>query len=293
MKVGFIGLGRMGQAMAARLLAAGHDLTLYNRTPGKLQGLLQLGAHTAGSIAAAARFDGLVLTMLADDSALKAVTQGEGGLLATLPVGGIHVAMGTHDLELVRALAAAHADAGQILLSAPVLGRPDTVAAGNCGILAAGDAAALGRCKPLFEAIAARVLTVGSDPGSAAAMKLANNFLLACAIEAIGEAYSLVQKCGVERPAFHELITKGLFACPAYNIYSKIIADEAWDTVGFTATLALKDLGLAMAAGKASGVPLPSATICRDRLLSAIARGDGERDWSVMALEQARASGLG
>jgi 3-hydroxyisobutyrate dehydrogenase-like beta-hydroxyacid dehydrogenase len=283
----------MGQAMAIRLLAAGHDLTLYNRTAGKLGSLLQLGAHQADSIAAAARYDGLVLTMLADDTALRAVTHGDGGLLATLPVGGIHVAMGTHDLEFVRALSVAHREAGQFLVSAPVLGRPDTVAAGQCGILAAGDARALARCKPLFEAIAARVVAVGSDPGCAAAMKLANNFLLACAIEAIGEAFSLVQKCGVDRQAFHQLITEGLFACPAYKVYSKIIADEAWDTVGFTAKLALKDLGLALAAAYASGVPLPSASICRERLLGAIARGDGDRDWSVMALEQARASGLG
>lgn len=293
MKLGFLGLGRMGQAMVARLLAAGHDLTIYNRTPSKMQPMLQLGAHAADSIGAAARFDGLVLTMLADDSALQSVSYGDGGLLATLPVGGIHVPMGTHDLDFVRALAADHNLAGQVLVCAPVLGRPDTVAAGQCGILAAGDARALTRCRPLFEAIAARVVTVGSDPGSAAAMKLANNFLLACAIEALGEAFSLVRKCGVERQAFHELITQGLFACPAYKIYSKIIADEAWDKVGFTAKLALKDLELAMAAADSTGVPLPSVAICRDRLLSAIDRGDGERDWSVMALEQARASGLG
>jgi 3-hydroxyisobutyrate dehydrogenase-like beta-hydroxyacid dehydrogenase len=293
MKVAFIGLGRMGQAMANRLMHAGHELLLWNRTPEKMATLIHEGASAARSLGEAAGFSGLVLTMLADDSALNAIVHGSGGLLATLPAGGIHIAMGTHDLQFIRELAAAHRRAGQILICAPVLGRPDTVSSGGATLLAAGEAPAIERCLPLLEAIGQRVIRLGADPASAAALKLANNFLLACAIEALGEAFALVEKSGVDRQVFHDLITLGLFSSPAYKIYAKIIAERSWHASGFTATLALKDVGLALAAAHAYGVPLPSAEICRERLQSAIDHGDGQSDWSVMALEQARASGLG
>ena len=292
MKLGFIGLGRMGQAMAARLLAGGHTLLLYNRTAGKLGALLAQGAREAGSVAEVARDTGLVLSMLADDAALESMSAGPEGLIASLAPGGIHVAMGTHDVEHIRRLAAAHAEAGQFLLAAPVLGRPEAVTAGRLGVIVAGDPAAVARCLPVFETLGRRVFHAGTDPGSAAAMKLANNFLLACAIEALGEAFSLVQKSGVDRSIFHSMVTEGLFASPAYVTYAKIIAEQDWDQVGFTVPLALKDINLVLAAGNALRVPMPSASVCRDRLLGALAHGDQQRDWSAMALEQARASGL-
>jgi 3-hydroxyisobutyrate dehydrogenase-like beta-hydroxyacid dehydrogenase len=200
--------------------------------------------------------------------------------------------MGTHDVEHIRTLAAAHARAGQFLLAAPVLGRPEAVTAGRLGVIVGGDPGAIERCLPVLEALGRRLFRAGIDPASASAMKVANNFLLACAIEAMGEAFSLVQKSGVDRAVFHEMLTDGLFACPAYTTYAKIIAEQAWDTVGFTVVLALKDIDLALAAGTAAGVPMPSAGVCRERLLGAITHGDAQRDWSAMALEQARASGL-
>lgn len=292
MKLAFVGLGRMGQAMAARLLAAGHEVLLYNRTAGKLGALLAQGAREARSVAEAARYAGLVLSMLTDDAALESVCSGNEGLLASLPPGGIHVAMGTHDVGHIRRLAAAHAEAGQILLAAPVLGRPEAVAAGALSVIVGGDTAAVERCLPVLEALGRRVFRAGMDPGSAAAMKLANNFLLACAIEALGEAFSLVQKSGVDRAVFHEMVTEGLFKSPAYTTYATLIADQAWDHAGFTVALGLKDINLVLAAGTASGVPMPSASVCRDRLLGAMAHGDERRDWSAMALEQARSSGL-
>ena len=292
MKAGFIGLGRMGQAMAARLLAAGHELAVYNRTAAKRDALIAQGARPADSIAQAAQYSGVVLSMLADDAALMAVAHEAQGLIATLPAGGIHVVMGTHAVQTVQSLAQAHAAAGQVLLSAPVLGRPDAVTAGKLGVMVAGNADAIARCRPLLEALGQRLFEAGSNPGAAAAMKVANNMLLACAIAAMGEAFSLVQKCGVDVHKFRDVITDGLFASPAYTVYSRIIADKAWDQAGFTVALALKDIELALAAGHFAAVPLPSANVCRDRLLGAIAHGDERRDWSAMALQQARASGL-
>jgi 3-hydroxyisobutyrate dehydrogenase-like beta-hydroxyacid dehydrogenase len=291
-KLGFIGLGRMGSALARRLLDAGHSLALYNRTPDKIAPLVAAGAAPAETAAEAARHGGVVITMLSSDASLEEVVTGSGGLIETLPAGGVHVAMGTHGLVAIRALAKAHADAGQVLVCAPVLGRPEAVTAGRLVIIAAGPPDALTRCQPLFDAMGRRTFTAGGLVETAAAIKLANNFMLASAIEAMGEAFSLIEKTGAAPEVFHDIIADGLFACPAYTSYAKIIADKAYDQVGFTATLALKDVNLVLAAAETVAAPMPSASLVRDRLLGAIAHGDAERDWAVLALEQARASGL-
>ncbi len=292
MKVGFIGLGRMGQAMARRLLDAHHELAVYNRTPEKLKALTDAGAKPVGSMADAARFGDAVFTMLADDAALEDVAWRSGGLLQSLPKGGIHICAGTHGVEITRKLAEAHKAAGQIMIASPMLGRPEVVASGQAGIVVGGPAESLAHCRPLFDAMARRVFEAGAEPVAAAAIKIANNFVLGCAIEAMGEGFSLVRKYGVVPPVFLDVMTDGLFASPAYKIYGKIIAEEAYDTVGQMALLGLTDANLALAAGGAVGVPLPSGNVWRDRLVGAVAHGDGGRDWAVMAREQARASGL-
>jgi 3-hydroxyisobutyrate dehydrogenase-like beta-hydroxyacid dehydrogenase len=144
----------------------------------------------------------------------------------------------------------------------------------------------------LFEALSRRIFEAGADPAAAAAIKIANNFVLGCAIEAMGEGFSLVRKYDVAPQVFYDVMTDGLFASPAYKVYGKIMVDETYDRVGQMAVLGLKDANLALAAGEAVGVPLPSCNVWRDRLVGAIAHGDGNKDWAVMALEQARASGL-
>ncbi len=292
MKVGFIGLGGMGSGMAGRLLAAGHDLVVYNRTRIKARPLGEAGARIADTIADLARYVDVTITMLADDAALDAVVGVEGGLLQSLPAGAIHVAMGTHGVGIIRDVARRHAAAGQVLVAAPVLGRPDKAASGQLGIVAAGAPDAVERCRPLFAAIGQRFFSAGSEPVAAAAIKVTNNFVLGCAIEAMGEAFSLVRKYGVDPHIMQEVMTEGLFGAPAYRTYGRIIADGAYDPPGQKAVLGLKDANLALAAGEAVGVPLPSGNVWRDRLIGALAHGDGERDWAVMALEQARASGL-
>lgn len=293
MKVSFVGLGRMGQVMAPRLLDAGHELTVYNRSADKAAALVARGAKLATSIAEACHHGGPVLTMLGDDQALLALSQGAGGLIESLPVGGIHVAMGTHQIDTIRALAEAHEAAGRVLIAAPVLGRPAVVVAGNLGIIAAGPAAAIATVQPLFDAIGRRTFQAGSSQGAASLLKLCNNMVLACAIEAMGEAFSLVEKAGSDKSVFRDVMVDGLFNCLAYQGYSRAIVDRSWDEVNLTAALALKDLRLVMAVAESLHVPLPSANVCRDRLLGAAAHGDVQRDWTVMALEQARASNLG
>jgi 3-hydroxyisobutyrate dehydrogenase-like beta-hydroxyacid dehydrogenase len=292
MNVGFIGLGRMGRGMAGRLLAAGHDLAVYNRTRAKADPLGEAGAKVVASIAELVRHGDVTITMLADDPALEAVALHHGGLVQALPKGAIHMVMGTHGVDVIRRIGASHAEAGQILVAAPVLGRPDLAASGQLGIVVAGPSAAVDRCRPLLAAMGRRSFEAGTDPVAATSIKVTNNFVLGCAIEAMGEAFSLVRKYGVAPEVLYEVMTEGLFSAPAYKIYGKIIVEQSYDRVGQKALLGLKDANLALAAGEAVGVPLPSCNVWRDRLVGAAAHGDGDKDWAVMALEQARASGL-
>ncbi len=292
MKVGFIGLGRMGQAMARRLIEAGHDVGVYNRTAEKLKPLIDPGGKPVDSIKAAANYGEAVFTMLADDAAVIDVVGKAGGLSASLPKGGIHICAGTHSVACIAELKELHAEAGQILIATPMLGRPEVVASAQAGMVLGGAKESLDRCRPLFDAIARRTFEAGADPVAAAAIKIANNFVLGCAIEAMGEGFALTRKYDVVPDVFYDVMTDGLFACSAYKIYGKLIADERYLPAGQRAILGLKDANLALEAGGAVGVPLPSGNVWRDRLVGAVAHGEAEHDWAVMAKDQARASGL-
>ena len=292
MKVGFIGLGRMGQAMARNVLDAGNELAVYNRTPEKAADLGAAGATVVDSIAAVAEGRDVVITMVTDDAAIEAIVLGDGGLIGALPAGKIHLGMSTNSVDMTRKIAATHSEANQLFVAAPVLGRPDRAAAGELGIMPAGPADAVATVQPLLEAMGGSIFPAGDNAEAAAALKIAHNFVLGCAIEVMGEGMSLVRKYGVEPVVLHQVLTEGLFGCLAYQIYGDIIVREAYDDVGFTTLIGLKDANLALAAAEAAQVPLPSVNVWRDRLLGAIAHGDGERDWAVVAREQARASGL-
>jgi len=290
MKVGFIGLGRMGQAISGRIIDAGFDLVVYNRTRSKADELEKKGARVAESIADACAGRDVVFTMLADDNALAAVA--DGGLLDNLSQGAVHVPMGTHSVTALLELKDKHDALGQAFVAAPVLGRPDAAAAGQLGIVPGGDPDAIARLEPLWQVIGRRTFDAGSNPAGAAAVKLANNMVLGCAIEAMAEAFALTRKFGVEPAVFNEVLTDGLFAAPAYKVYGGIIANESYENVGFAVTLGFKDSNLMLAAGQAANVPLPSLNVYRDTLLEALAQGEGDLDWSVMARVRARASGL-
>jgi len=292
MKVGFIGLGRMGHVMAERLLEAGHEVGVYNRTAEKLKPLAERGAKPTSSIEAAANFGEAVFTMLTDDAAVLDVVSQPGGIRQSLPKGGVHICCGTHSVAAIEKLKSLHAEAGQILIASPILGRPEVVTAGNATLLVGGPPDKVGRFRPLFAAIAGRVIESGADPVTASAIKIANNFVLGCAIEALGEGFSLTRKYGVAPDVFYKVLAEGLFACWAYKTYGKFIADEKYLPAGQRALTGLKDANLALAAGEAKGVPLPSGNVWRDRLVGAVAHGEGEHDWAVMAKEQARSSGL-
>lgn len=281
----------MGAAMAGRLLNAGHAVGVYNRTASKADVLVSNGATLLASLAEAAVFGEVVITMLENDAALSAIVGGADGLVSTMPQGAIHVAMGTHSVAFVKAMTEPHADAGVRFISAPVLGRPPAAAAGELGIIVGGAPDAVTACQPLFDAMGRRTYSAGVEPVGAAAAKIVNNMILVCAIEALGEGFALARRLGLPEDSLLEILTDGLFSSPAYQVYGPIIAQEDYFAApGFSATTGLKDVMLALNAGEIAGVPLPSVDICRDRLLSAIANGFGDADWSVMAYEPAVAS---
>jgi len=223
MQVGFIGIGRMGSGMAANLLAAGHELTVYNRSPAKTETLIGKGAKLAGTPGEAARGN-VVITMLADDRAVEQVVFGKGGILDTLPRGAIHLSMSTISYALDERLAAAHRDKGQDFVAAPVFGRPDAAAAGKLFIVAAGKPEAVTRCQTLLDALGQRTFIVSEAAATANLVKLSGNFLIAAVIEGLGEAVTLVSKAGVDRAQYVDLLTSTLFGAPVYKTYGALMA---------------------------------------------------------------------
>jgi len=281
MKIGFIGLGRMGAEMAANLVRAGHDVTVFNRSPGRSGSLLKLGAHEAASVAGACEGE-VVITMLANDDAASDIALGSGGLTAHLPKRAIHLSMSTISVTLSKRLAQAHAQAGQRYVAAPVFGRPDMAAAAKLFIVAAGDPATLEVCQPLFDAMGQKTFPMGTEPSAANLVKLSGNFLLASAIEALGEAVALIGKAGIDRRAYVEFLTSSIFNVPAYKTYGSLIAQGKFEPAGFAAPLGYKDIRLALAAAESLGVPMPLASLLRDRFLRLFAQGGENLDWSAI-----------
>jgi len=291
MKVGFIGLGNMGAAMAANLINAGHEVTVFNRTPARAHALVEQGAVAAAQVADTCRGEA-VITMLADDDALTGVALGPGGVVGSLSPGAIHLSMSTISVGLSERLTAAHAGAGQRYVAAPVFGRPEAAAAAALFIVAAGAVDALTVCQPLFDAVGQRTFTVDSRPHAANLIKLSGNFLLATVIEALGEAVALVDKGGIDRCQYVDLLTSTLFNAPAYKTYGSLIAERKFSPAGFAAPLGLKDIRLTLLAAEQLQVPLPLASLLRDRLLSLLAQGGGALDWSAIADLAGRDAGL-
>jgi 3-hydroxyisobutyrate dehydrogenase-like beta-hydroxyacid dehydrogenase len=293
MKVGFIGLGRMGAGMAANLIKAGHPLRVYNRTPGRAAELVAQGAQAAASAADACLGAAAVITMLADDAAIEGVALGERGVVGGLGAGAVHISMSTISVALSERLAAAHAKAGQRFVAAPVFGRPDAAAAAKLFIVAAGAADAVAACAPLFEALGQKHFVIGEQPQAANLVKLSGNFLLASAIEALGEAVALIGKAGVDRRQYLDILTSTLFNAPVYKNYGAMIVERKFEPAGFAAPLGQKDIRLTLSAAENLGVPMPLASLLRDRFLALIAQGGRDLDWSAIAGLAARDSGQG
>jgi len=287
MDVGFIGMGRMGRGMAARLAKQGHAVRAWNRSPEGAQGIP--GVTAVGSAAEAFRGDA-VITMLADDAALESVLV-QGGLLDGAGRPGVHLGMSTISVALAERLTAIHGRAGIPYVSAPVFGRPDVAEAGKLNIVAAGPEAAIAAAAPLLDAMGAKTWRYGEEPKRANAVKLAGNFLLISAIEAMGEACAFTEGHGVTGAEFLDLMTNTIFASPVYKNYGAAIAARRYEPPGFGLRLGAKDVRLALQAGEAAGVPMPFASVLRDGLIEAMSHGDAEKDLSALAEVSRRRGG--
>ena len=278
--------------MARRILGSGHSLAVHDTVATQIADIVAAGATPAATVAEVCKDRDVVVTMLVEDAAVTDVALRSGGIRDSLPPGAIHLAMGTYGVGAVRTLAAAHGNARQFLVAAPVLGRPDLAASGQLGIVAAGPQDAVRRCQPLLNVIGRRTFHAGTPPEAATVIKLANNLVLGCAMVAMGEGFSLVRKYSVEPQVLYDVMTEGLFSAPAYKGYGKTMVDQTYDHVGSPITVGLKDANLIQAAADLARVPLPSFNVYRDRLLGAVAHGDGDKDQAALAREQARACGL-
>ena len=291
MKIGFIGLGQMGAGMAANLLKAGHEVAVYNRTAGKSEALARLGARARLSVEAVCAAD-VVVTMLADDDALEQIVFGKGGVLASLPKEAAHISSSTISVALSERIAAAHAVAGQHYLAAPVFGRPDAAANGKLFVVVGGPTGLVETYMPLFKALGQRTFVVSNNPQDANLVKLSGNFLIAAVIESLGEALALIGKGGLDQQQYLDLLTSTLFDAPVYKTYGRMIVEQRFEPAGFAAPLGQKDIRLTLAAAETLQVPLPLASLLRDRFLTLLAQGGGALDWSAIGQLAAHDAGL-
>ena len=280
----------MGRAMAANLLAAGHRVRVWNRSRRPMEELARKGAETAAEPREV--FGEVLISMLADDDAVRDVVLGS-GMLDAAPRGGIHVNMATISVALAEELTEEHRRRGLNYVAAPVFGRPEAAAARQLHIVAAGEGSALDRVQPLLDAMGQRTWRLGPEPREASAAKLAGNFLIAAAIESMGEAVIMAEQYGVRPAALLEILSSTLFAAPVYRNYGALIAERRYEPPGFRLELGLKDVRLALAAGESARTPMPVASLLRDHLLEAIAQGDGGRDWAALAEVARRHAGAG
>jgi 3-hydroxyisobutyrate dehydrogenase-like beta-hydroxyacid dehydrogenase len=291
MKVGFIGLGAMGVAMASNLVKAGHTVTVWNRSEAATAPLASLGAKVAATPDRAAQGE-VLHSMLSNDKAVREVIL-DSGLLDAMDPGTVHVNHATVSVELAKTLAEEHAKRDLGYVSAPVFGRPDVAAAGKLNILAAGKASAVQKVQPLLEAMGAKIWPLGEEAERANIVKIAGNFMLVTAVESMAEASALTRAHGVSAGDFLEIMTSTLFASPVYQGYGKSIVEQRFKPAGFALPLASKDVGLALEAGTSKHVPLPFASILRDSLLEALAQGDEALDLASLSLVAARRANLG
>ena len=290
--LGFIGLGNMGEPIAANLRRAGFGLRVYNRTAAKAAPLVAKGAAQVASEAEVAQSGGIVLTMLADDRAVEEVTLREHSFVEGLGAGGIHISLSTIAPATARRLAEHHAKHKVEYVAAPVFGRPEAAAAARLWVCTSGTPAAKQRVQPVLTAISQGIFDFGEDYGVANVVKLCGNFLIASAIEAMAESQTLARKNGVDPKALAEMFGKTLFACPVYQGYGKQIAEQRFEPAGFRLALGLKDINLALQTGASSSVPMPIASVLRDRWTESVAKGRADMDWTAVALAVAEDAGL-
>jgi 3-hydroxyisobutyrate dehydrogenase-like beta-hydroxyacid dehydrogenase len=295
MDIGLVGTGPMGLGIGMSLLRElapqGHSITVYNRTAAKAAPLVKAGARLAKTPAEAAAGD-VVLSIVADDAAIAMLTLADDGILAGLKREAVHVGMSTVTVDMADRLVVAHETAKRRYVSGPVMGRPEAAATGDIFIAAAGAPADITRLKPVFDAIAKGTFVIGENPVQANLMKLDMNHLVHCVVEGLAEFFALAEKGGVSPNVAREFLIGTAFNAPIYQRFSSLILEKKFAPGSASARLAFKDNRAIIAAGEKFGAPLPFASILHDRLVSLIAQGDGDIDYTAISRLARRAAGL-
>ncbi|WP_078310376.1 MULTISPECIES: NAD(P)-dependent oxidoreductase [unclassified Mycobacterium] len=287
--IAVIGLGAMGKAVAHNLVQAGHEVSVWNRSPDPVAELAATGAHPLQS-ATQAFESGVVFSVLADDRAVNETFLTPEVLAAAS--GALHVNLATVSTQLADRATALHAEHGVGYVAAPVFGRVPVAQAGQLQVLAAGDTHQIDRAQPFFDIIGARTWRLGDAPRQANVVKIIGNFLIASAIQSLSEAVSMAERSGVDSELLVDLLTSTLFQGPAYSSYGKLIATSTYQPAGFTTTLGRKDVGLALDVAADTGLRLPFGEVLRTVLDEALANGQADLDWSSIAdLQRARDAG--
>ena len=290
--IGFIGLGSMGRPMANNLLAAGFDLRIYNRTPGKAVDLIASGARAVVTPVEAVVPGGIVVTMVANDAALEAVTLGVEGIASGLGSGGVHLSMSTVSPQLARRLADVHREHGSHYVAAPVLGRPAAAEAGKLFILLSGSTEAKERVASLLAVMGQATRDLGDDPTQGHVAKLAANFMILSLVEVYAEVLAFAEKNGIGRQDMARLFGDTILNAPLFHLYGELLARENYAPPGFRLALGLKDIELILATGALSRTPTPVADLVHNRLLTAVAKGRSELDVTALALGVSEDAGL-
>ena len=280
MRIGFLGLGKMGMSMALRLVAAGHELCVWNRTEGRTEPLAREGAIVAGTPAEAELGADAVITMLFDDAAHEEVLFGANGLLDALSPGALHISCSTISVALSERLAAEHARRGHAYVAAPVFGRPSVADEGRLWIVMAGEDAAVARARPLLEPLTRGISVIGKDPRQAHALKLGGNFLISAMIHSLAESFVYAQSQGIEPEAFLSAVNSALFQSPFYAAYGNVMLHPP-SQPGATVELGAKDLRLLREAAAGQHVRMSLAEEMAAIFADAQRTGLGQTDWAV------------
>jgi 3-hydroxyisobutyrate dehydrogenase-like beta-hydroxyacid dehydrogenase len=290
MRIGFLGLGNMGTPMARRLLAAGHELSVWNRSEARSEPLIREGAIAAATPAEAELGADAVITMLFDDAANEEVLFGANGLLDALDPGALHVACSTISVALSERLTAEHARRGIDFVAAPVFGRPNVAEEGRLWIVVAGADGAVARARPLLEPLSRGISVVGREPRQAHAVKLGGNFLISAMIHSLSESFVYAAGQGVDPETFLETVNSALFQSPFYAAYGKVMLHPP-EQIGATIALGEKDLGLLREAAASRGMRLSLAETLAEIFAEARQTGRGGEDWAVGQYRMAQRRG--
>ena len=282
----------MGSLMAARLLHAGHEVTVWNRSPAPAEELSAAGASVAVSPAQAVQDAEVVLSMLFDDDAQEAVLLGANGAIAAMDTGALHIVCSTISVALSDRLAEEHAVRGQEYVAAPVFGRPNVAAEGRLWIVAAGAGDAIAKARPVLEPLSRGISVVGVRPSQAHAVKLAGNFLITMMIQGLSEMAVFAKSAGLDPALVLETVNSALFQSPFYSAYIEVMLDPP-AVPGATVALGEKDLRLLLEAARDKGIHLTIAERMEQRLAEAIASGLAGTDWAGGMLRAAEIAARG